>query len=173
MNIRIPIKKIISGGIILLLSSSFVFADEDRHLAVDQAIGGMEQGSRISAPDAKGTAPLTDVHKTISSPQGIKKGESSSSTVGSNHGNIYSAPGQDNPVNPEEKPIIQHAHKNNKGILIKKALASGHIQKIAGKDPVRQSFQFIFQEPGVTSVIAGTINPKHLIENASYLQHNA
>ena len=111
MNIRIPIKKIIFGGIILLLSSSFVFADEDRHLAVDQAIGGMEQGSRISAPDAKGTAPLTDVHKTISSSQGTKKGEPISSTVGSNHGNIYSAPGQtDNPVNagvsqPEAEPI--------------------------------------------------------------------
>lgn len=73
-----------------------------------------------------------------------------------------------NPVNSEEKPVIQHAHKNNKGVLIKKALASGHIQKISGTDPVRESFQYIFQEPGVTSIIAGTINPKHLIENANY-----
>lgn len=74
-----------------------------------------------------------------------------------------------NPVNAEEKPVIQHAHKNNKGVLIKKSLASGHIQKISGVDPVRESFQFIFQEPGVSSIIAGTINPKHLIENASFL----
>ncbi len=75
-----------------------------------------------------------------------------------------------NPVNPEERPVIQHAHKNNKGVLIKKALASGHIQKISGTDPVRESFQYIFKEPGVTSIIAGTINPKHLIENAGYLE---
>ena len=87
-------KKIIFSVIILLMSSSFAFADEDRHIAVDQAIGGMEQGSRISAPDAKGTVPLTDVHKTISSSQGTKKGAPSPGAVGSNHGNIFSAPGQ-------------------------------------------------------------------------------
>ena len=82
------------------MSSSFAFADEDRHIAVDQAIGGMEQGSRISAPDAKGSAPLTDIHKTISSSQGTKKGAPSPVAAGSNHGNIYSASGQTNkPVN--------------------------------------------------------------------------
>ena len=98
MVIRLQIKKIIFGGIILLLSSSFVFADEDRHLAVDQAIGGMEQGSRIGAPGST-PIPITDAHKTISSPQGTKKAEPSPVTVGSNHGYIYSAPGQtDNPV---------------------------------------------------------------------------
>jgi aryl-alcohol dehydrogenase-like predicted oxidoreductase len=74
-----------------------------------------------------------------------------------------------NPINTEELPIIQHAHKHNKGVLIKKALASGHIQKIAATDPVRESLQFIINEPGVTSIIAGTINPKHLIENVKCL----
>ena len=93
-------KKIIFSVGILLMSSSFAFSDEDRHIAVDQAIGGMEQGSRISAPDAKGTAPLTDIHKTISSSQGTKKAGTSPVAVGSNHGNIYSASGQaNNPVN--------------------------------------------------------------------------
>ena len=93
-------KKIIFSVIMLLMFSSFAFTDEDKHLAVDQAIGGMEQGSRISAPDAKGTAPLTDIHKTISSSQGTKKAEPSAVTISSNHGNIYSAPGQtSNPVN--------------------------------------------------------------------------
>ena len=95
--------KIVLGGMILLTASSIAFADEDGHIAVDQAIGGMEQGSRISAPDAKGTAPLTDIHKTISSSQGTKKAESSPvapATIGNNHGNIYSAPEQtNNPVN--------------------------------------------------------------------------
>ena len=96
----INMKKIIFSVGILLMSSSFAFSDEDLHIAVDQAIGGMEQGSRISAPNAQGTAPLTDIHKTISSSQGTKKAGSSPITVGSNHGNIYSASGQtNNPVN--------------------------------------------------------------------------
>ena len=89
------------------MSSSLVFADEDRHLAVDQAIGGMEQGSRISAPDAKGPAPLTDMHKTIFSSQGTKKEDSIPVTVGSNHGNIYSAPGSTN--NPVDTGVSQPA----------------------------------------------------------------
>ncbi len=110
MAIRLQIKTIILGGIILLISSSFVFADEDRHLAVDQAIGGMEQGSRIGAPGST-PIPITDAHKTISSSQGTRKVQPSPVTVGSNHGNIYSVFGQlDNPVDtgvsqPETEPI--------------------------------------------------------------------
>ena len=42
-------------------------------MTVDRAIGGMEQGSRISPPESKTTAPLTDIHKTISSPQSSEK----------------------------------------------------------------------------------------------------
>ena len=103
MNIRVQIKKIILGGIILLISSSFVFADEDRHLTVDQAIGGMEQGSRIGAPKST-PIPITDVHKTISSSQGTKAAPSPV-TVGSNHGNIYSTSGQEN--NPVDAGISQ------------------------------------------------------------------
>ena len=106
MVIRLQIKKIIFSAVLLLMSSSFAFADEDRHLAVDQAIGGMEQGSRISAPDAKGTAPLTDIHKTISSSQGTKKGAPSPVAAGSNHGNIYSTPAPtNNPINTITNPI--------------------------------------------------------------------
>src|SRR5262249_30625937 len=67
-----------------------------------------------------------------------------------------------NPVNQEEKPIIDYAHANNKGIFVKKALASGHIQKLPGQDPVKHAMQFILKEPGVTSIILGTINKEHL-----------
>lgn len=56
----------------------------------------------------------------------------------------------------EEKPIIDLAFQKNKGILIKKALASGHLNKIA---------DFIFQTPGVSSVIIGTLSPSHLQEH--------
>ncbi|MBI3616874.1 MAG: hypothetical protein HY210_01450 [Candidatus Omnitrophica bacterium] len=94
-------KEIIFSVIGLLILSSLALADDDRHIAVDQAIGGMEQGSRIQAP---GSTP-TSAHKTISSSQGTKKAEVSSAqpiTAGENHGNIYSAsaPAQENsPVN--------------------------------------------------------------------------
>ena len=84
----------------LFLFSFFAFAEDDRHLAVDQTIGGMEQGSRIGAP---GSAPITDAHKTISSSQGTTKAGTSSANpaaAGENHGNIYSSPAQaKNPVN--------------------------------------------------------------------------
>jgi aryl-alcohol dehydrogenase-like predicted oxidoreductase len=70
-----------------------------------------------------------------------------------------------NPVNPEDRPVIAHAHEKKKGIFIKKALASGHLDKISKEDPVMAAMQFIFQEPGVTSVILGTLSPNHLKHN--------
>ncbi len=65
----------------------------------------------------------------------------------------------------DELAVIEHARKNRKGILIKKALASGHLQQIANDNPVAASMKFIFAEPGVTSVVVGTINADHLREN--------
>jgi len=70
-----------------------------------------------------------------------------------------------NPVNAAEQPVIAYAHQHNKGIFIKKAFASGHLQKIADTNPIATALNFIFQEPGVTSVILGTLNPNHLTEN--------
>lgn len=70
-----------------------------------------------------------------------------------------------NPSQTQEKPVIEKAQQLNKGIFIKKALASGHIDKLSDKNPIQHAFDFIFQEPGVTSVILGTLNPKHLKEN--------
>lgn len=67
-----------------------------------------------------------------------------------------------NPLQAEDQKIITAAHQKNKGIFIKKALSSGHLDKIAGEDPVLTSMQFIFNEPGVSSVILGTLNFAHL-----------
>ncbi|MCO6056436.1 aldo/keto reductase [Pseudomonas sp. MOB-449] len=66
-----------------------------------------------------------------------------------------------------EKPVIDRALQQNKGILIKKGLASGHACLDAGVDPVRASFELIFGHPGVTSAIIGTINPLHLSHNVA------
>lgn len=70
-----------------------------------------------------------------------------------------------NPVNHDEQPVIARAHELQKGILIKKALASGHLQKLPGSDPVASAMEFIFREPGVTSIILGTLSPAHLRHN--------
>ena len=67
-----------------------------------------------------------------------------------------------NPICTQEKAVISYAHTKQKGIFIKKSLASGHLNKMAGTDPVQTAMQFIFQEPGVTSVILGTLNKDHL-----------
>lgn len=70
-----------------------------------------------------------------------------------------------NPAQTEEQPVIAFAHQKNKGIFIKKALASGHVDQFPGADPVRHAMQFVLGEPGVSSVIVGTLNKEHLKYN--------
>lgn len=65
----------------------------------------------------------------------------------------------------EEKPVLDYAAQHGKGILIKKALASGHACLAEGEDPVKASFELVFGHAGVTSAVVGTINPKHLQHN--------
>ncbi|EXF45341.1 aldo/keto reductase family oxidoreductase [Pseudomonas sp. BAY1663] len=64
-----------------------------------------------------------------------------------------------------ERPVIDYAATHGKGILIKKALASGHACLGSGEDPVRRSFELLFRQPGVSGAIIGTINPRHLTDN--------
>lgn len=65
----------------------------------------------------------------------------------------------------DELPVIEKAHEFGKAVFIKKAFASGHITHGLKVDVVKQSFQCIFQHPGVTSAVIGTISVKHLKEN--------
>jgi aryl-alcohol dehydrogenase-like predicted oxidoreductase len=60
----------------------------------------------------------------------------------------------------DEHAVIAYAKETNKSIFIKKALGSGHLKAAT-------SLPFIFAEPGVTSVIVGTLNPLHLRENVA------
>lgn len=73
-----------------------------------------------------------------------------------------------NPLQNNERPVIVSAAQKHKGVFIKKALASGHLSSISENDPVRTSLEFIFAEPGVTSVIIGTKNPIHLQQAAGF-----
>ncbi|HSX20897.1 MAG TPA: aldo/keto reductase [Gammaproteobacteria bacterium] len=72
-----------------------------------------------------------------------------------------------NPSYTEELPVIEQAAKSHKGILIKKGFASGHLNKLGEQNPVQAAMDFILAEPGISSIIVGTINPKHLSENAA------
>lgn len=66
----------------------------------------------------------------------------------------------------QERPVLDHALSHNKGILIKKALASGHVC-LQGDDPMYASLQLIYGHPAVASAIIGTINPNHLRDNVA------
>lgn len=61
----------------------------------------------------------------------------------------------------EDQSVIQQAHQQQKGVLIKKAFASGHL-----KTSVSDCMRFAFAIPGVTSVMVGTINEEHLRQNS-------
>ena len=59
----------------------------------------------------------------------------------------------------KELPVIERAHALNKGVVVKKGLQSGHA------DSVTDAFQHVLTQPGVSSMIVGTINPGHLRAN--------
>ena len=65
----------------------------------------------------------------------------------------------------DEEIVLDHAHQLGKGILIKKAFASGHLKQ----SEIEQSLQLIFSHPAKCAAVIGTINPVHLranVENA-------
>ncbi|UTF59542.1 aldo/keto reductase [Gilvimarinus sp. DA14] len=69
-----------------------------------------------------------------------------------------------NPGHIEEQAVIDECLKLNKGVLLKKALASGHLNS-EDADPVQTCLDFAYAHAGVTSAIIGTINPQHLRDN--------
>jgi len=70
----------------------------------------------------------------------------------------------------EELPVIRTAHAAGKGVLIKKGLLSGHLDSLTNADPVRASMELIYAEPGVSSVVVGTLNPGHLRANVAAVE---
>lgn len=75
-----------------------------------------------------------------------------------------------NPSATADRVVIDAAHANNKGVLVKKALDSGHAVHSAPEatqhlDPVRASMDFVFAHPGVASIVIGSITEKHLRDN--------
>jgi aryl-alcohol dehydrogenase-like predicted oxidoreductase len=60
-----------------------------------------------------------------------------------------------------ELPVITRAHELHKGVVIKKGLQSGHA------DSVEDAFRYVLNQPGVSSMIVGTINSAHLRSNVA------
>jgi len=67
----------------------------------------------------------------------------------------------------EEIPVIDACHHLGKGVLIKKALASGHGVQNGDDRCLNEALSMIFTHPGVTSTVVGTINPLHLTANVA------
>ena len=71
-----------------------------------------------------------------------------------------------NPAHTAEQPVLDECRRLNRGVLLKKALASGHLCHTGEQsNPVRHSLEFAFAHPGVSAAIIGTINPAHLDDN--------
>lgn len=73
----------------------------------------------------------------------------------------------------DDKMVIDAALETQKGVLIKKALNSGHLAAIDAEaksisNPVRASMDFIYAHPGVGSIIIGSISPAHLRQNIAH-----
>ena len=69
----------------------------------------------------------------------------------------------------QELAVLDYAKELKKGVLIKKAFASGHNLtngKNEKKDVVLKNLKFVFAHSAVTAAIIGTINPNHLQHNA-------
>lgn len=56
----------------------------------------------------------------------------------------------------DEKPVLDYAAKNRKGVILKKVLSSGHNPNI------REAMGFAFSHSGTGAAIIGTISPAHL-----------
>lgn len=92
-----------------------------------------------------------------------------------------------NPQHLDELAVIEECQRQGKGVLIKKAFASGHLSNAqeggntqesleaygqitsdsSSKDPVQTSLNLVLGHPGVSSAIVGTINPHHLRDNVN------
>lgn len=89
-----------------------------------------------------------------------------------------------NAAERDEAANIARAHTLGIGVLVKKALLSGHIDLIRqyapaevtaskdGSDPVEASCRVVLAHQGVSSMIVGTINPNHLA-HAVHAAHRA
>lgn len=66
----------------------------------------------------------------------------------------------------QDREVLDFCQQHHKGVLIKKALGSGHLAlATTHDDPVAANLQFVLQHQAVSSIIIGTISPQNLRHN--------
>ncbi len=70
-----------------------------------------------------------------------------------------------NPADTDDGEVIDYAYRLHKGVLIKKGLAGGHLNRIESEYAVTRATRFVLSKTGIASMVIGTINPAHLREN--------
>ena len=75
-----------------------------------------------------------------------------------------------NTTDQTDDPVLDRALELNKGVVIKKGLQSGHVDTKAGGGGIEAALNYVFSHQAVSCLIAGTINPQHLIENAQIVE---
>ncbi len=69
-----------------------------------------------------------------------------------------------------DDPVLDRALQLNKGVVIKKGLQSGHADVKAGGQGIEDAVKYVFSHPAVSCLIAGTINPQHLLQNVRLVE---
>jgi aryl-alcohol dehydrogenase-like predicted oxidoreductase len=69
-----------------------------------------------------------------------------------------------------ERNVIDYARRNGKPVLVKKGLASGHVEQLGD---LAENIRFIIDTPGVTCLIFGSLDPAHIRANADALSTTA
>jgi hypothetical protein len=64
---------------------------------------------------------------------------------------------------PHEKPVIDDARANGRAVLVKKALASGHVGTLGD---LEENIRFVLETEGVTSLVFGSLKPANIRANA-------
>ena len=67
-----------------------------------------------------------------------------------------------NKTYPAEKAVIDYAHEHGKAVLVKKGLASGHVNTLGG---LEKNIRFILETPGVTSLVFGSLSAANILNN--------
>jgi aryl-alcohol dehydrogenase-like predicted oxidoreductase len=65
-----------------------------------------------------------------------------------------------------ERDVVDYAHRAGKPVLVKKGLASGHIEQLGD---LSENIRFIIDTPGVTCLIFGSLDPAHIRTNVEAL----
>lgn len=76
------------------------------------------------------------------------------------------------PVETDALPAVDLAQRRGVGVMVKKALASGHMDRLARTlpsdaaraDPVGHALRFVLGTAGVSTAIVGTTSPDHLAQ---------